>query len=76
MSVWVELFERAGKNPYLILPGIFALLNGYFHKIKFLLTFKRVSIGKAFRVYGTFRIKGPGKVTIGDNCFVIAMKST
>jgi acetyltransferase-like isoleucine patch superfamily enzyme len=72
MGSWSELYKRAVKNPYLILPGLLGLINGYLHKIKFLITFKKVSIGKAFRVYGTFKIKGPGKVIIGDNCFVIA----
>lgn len=70
--VWISLFKRAQKSPYLILPGIYGLLNGYWHKLKFLLLFKKVKIGKAFRVYGKFRVLGPGSVEIGDNCFVIS----
>jgi acetyltransferase-like isoleucine patch superfamily enzyme len=50
--------------------GGVALLNGYWHKLKFHLLGKRIRIGKWFRVYGKFRIMGAGSVTIGDNCIV------
>jgi len=64
------IFRRAQLDPHLILPGVFALLNGYWHKLKFRFLFKKVRIGKWFRVYGTFRIMGCGSVVIGDNCFI------
>lgn len=64
------LARRARRRPHLVLPAFFSLVNGYWHKLKFLLCGKRVRIGKWFRVYGTFRIMGPGKVRIGDNCFI------
>jgi acetyltransferase-like isoleucine patch superfamily enzyme len=67
-SAWSTLLRRSRESPFLILPGLLALLNGYYHKIKFLLLFKNVKIGKAFRVYGKLNVTGPGKVTIGDNC--------
>jgi len=63
-------FKRGLQTPHLILPGAIAVLNGYWHKLKFRLLFRNVSIGRGFRVYGTFRIMGCGRVTIGDNCFV------
>jgi acetyltransferase-like isoleucine patch superfamily enzyme len=69
-SPWGLLREEAGKRPHLILPGLIALLNGYWHRVKFFLSGKNVRIGRAFRVYGTFRVMGPGRVVIGDNCFV------
>lgn len=72
MSIWSDLFKRAQKSPHLIIPGLYALLNGYWYKFKFFITFKKVKIGKAFRVYGKLRILGPGKVVIGDNCIVIS----
>jgi predicted acyltransferase (DUF342 family) len=72
LNGWKLLFKRAQESPYLVLPGALALLNGYWHKLKFFLLRKKVTIGKAFRVYGTFHIIGFGRVTMGDNCFVIA----
>jgi len=64
------LLGRAQDTPDLVLPAIFALVNGWWHKMKFLICGKRVRIGKWFRVYGTFRIMGSGKVVLGDNCFI------
>ncbi len=64
------MVERARREPHLILPGLLTLLNGYWHKLKFLLLFKRVRIGKRFRVSGTLRIIGSGRVVIGDDCFI------
>jgi acetyltransferase-like isoleucine patch superfamily enzyme len=72
LNSWKLLFKRAQESPHLVLPGALALLNGYWHKLKFVLLGKKVMIGKAFRVYGSFHIVGYGRVTIGDNCFVIA----
>ena len=69
-SRWPYMFNRARTTPHLILPGIAALINGYWHKLKFMLFGKKVKVGKWFRVYGKFRIMGCGKVVIGDNCFV------
>ncbi len=65
-----KFFNRANAEPHLIIPGISALINGYWHKLKFFLLRKNVRIGKWFRVYGKFCIMGCGRVTIGDNCFI------
>lgn len=70
MNAWLLLFKRARKYPYLILPGFFALMNGYFHKFKFFVLRKNIKIGKAFRVYGKFIVYGTGSVSIGDNCII------
>jgi len=67
---WKMLLQRAWQTPHLILPGIIALLNGFWHKLKFRFLMKRVRIGKGFRVYGTFRVMGCGRVVIGNNCFI------
>jgi acetyltransferase-like isoleucine patch superfamily enzyme len=67
---WHYFFNRARTTPYLVLPGIAALINGYWHKLKFLVFGKKVKVGKWFRVYGRFHIMGSGKVVIGDNCFI------
>ena len=69
-SKWHYFYNRAQTTPHLILPGIVSLINGYWHKFKFLIFGKKVKIGKWFRVYGRFRIMGCGKVVIGDNCFI------
>ena len=65
-----RLIERAKNEKHLIIPGIIALFNGYWHKIKFFLLGKNIVIGRGFRVYGTFYVMGSGRVIIGDNCFI------
>lgn len=65
-----HLLGRAQDTPDLVVPALFALVNGWWHKMKFLICGKRACIGKWFRVYGTFRIMGSGKVVLGDNCFI------
>jgi len=65
-------FLSKGKAaPHLIIPGILAYLNGYWHKLKFRLLMKDVRIGGGFRVYGKLHVTGPGKVRIGRNCFIL-----
>jgi len=65
------LLGKARTAPHLILPGILAYLNGYWHKLKFRLLMKDVRIGSGFRVYGKLHVIGPGKVRIGRNCFIL-----
>ncbi len=65
---WKILNQRVKEEPYHVVPGVLSLLNGYWHKLKFFLSGKRVKIGKCFRVYGKFRVIGPGQVEIGDHC--------
>ena len=64
--------KRIKKEPYILLPGIMAYLKGLYYKIKFKLLFKRVKIGKHFRVYGKLMISGPGRVIFGNDCFIIS----
>ena len=70
LSAWKILYSRLRKERYLLIPGSLALLNGYWHRIKFKLALKDVRIGSAFRVYGKMIIRGPGKVRIGSNFYV------
>jgi len=65
-----EHYLRARSEPHLLLTGVIGLINGYWHKLKFRLTGKKVKIGRMFRVYGNLRIMGSGRVTMGDNCVV------
>lgn len=70
MKTIFKLIERAKKEPYLIIPGIMALLNGLRYKVVFFMLRKKVKIGSGFRVYGKFYISGPGKINIGNNCII------
>lgn len=70
LSAWKILYNRLRKERYLLIPGLLALLNGYWHRIKFKLALKDVKIGSAFRVYGKMIVRGPGKVRIGSNFYV------
>ena len=63
-------YQRALDEPHLMVTGIIGLINGWWHKLKFKLTGKKVRIGRMLRVYGKFRIMGPGQVIMGDNCVV------
>jgi acetyltransferase-like isoleucine patch superfamily enzyme len=71
-NLLVYFWRRVRRTPFLLLPGVIAFLNGWRYKIKFLITFRDVSIGKFFRVYGPLVITGPGRVEFGDNCIVIS----
>lgn len=62
---------RMVREPFHVLPGLLALLNGYWHRLKFFFLGRRVKIGPWFRVYGKLHITGPGSVTIGSNCLVL-----
>ena len=64
--------RRIKKEPYILFPGIMAYLKGLYYKVKFKLLFKRVKIGKHFRVYGKLVINGPGRVIFGNDCFIIS----
>lgn len=71
-NLLVYFWRRVRRTPFLLLPGVFAFLNGWRYKIKFLITFREFSAGRFFRVYGPLVITGPGRVEFGDNCIVIS----
>lgn len=64
--------KRLRKSPHLLLPGLFAWLQGWWCRVKFFLLGKRFSAGKWFRVYGPLIVTGPGRVVFGDNCLIIS----
>jgi len=64
--------QRLAQNPYLLIPGAFAWLRGWWYRILFRLQGKRFSAGPMLRVYGPMRITGPGIVRLGRNCLVIS----
>lgn len=63
--------RKARERPDLVIPGVLAIVNGLWHRLKFRLLGKRVSIGRGLRVYGALRISGPGRVVIGDDCLIL-----
>lgn len=65
-----SLIDRGMREPDLIAYGMFALLNGYWFKLKCVLFRRNVRVGRWFRVTGPFYIVGSGRVTIGDNCMI------
>ncbi len=70
LSAWKILYGRLRKERYLLIPGLLALLNGYWHRFKFKLMSKDIKIGRAFRVYGKMIVRGPGRFRIGNNFYV------
>lgn len=62
--------QKGIRHPIQGFKAIQLLLKGYYYKIKYQILFKdRVHIGKNFKVKRRFSIRGPGRVTIGDNVF-------
>lgn len=70
MGVWKRLFTRAKANPSQAVPGAIAALNGLRYRAWFAIAKPRVKIGAGLRVYGKLVVRGPGRVVIGENCFV------
>ena len=68
----ISFSKRIKKTPFLLIPGIFAWLKGWYYRIKFRLQLKNFSAGRFFRVYGPLIISGPGEVKFGDNCLIIS----
>ena len=64
------LLRRFQQEPFLVVPGLLALLNGQWHKWKFKLLCKNVQIGRLPRIYGKLIVRGPGKIVIGDNLYI------
>lgn len=71
-AAWRRALARLRRSPHLVLPGAAAWLNGWWHRLKFLLQMKRVRAGRLFRVYGPLVISGPGRVVFGDDCLIIS----
>ena len=58
------------KHPIKAFVYIKKLCRGFYYRVIFKFTGKRVSIGKNFMVKGRLSIKGPGTVAIGNNVFI------
>lgn len=55
---------KAVKNPGMAFRVVRELFKGYYYKLRY---FHKASFGKNFKVDGTLRIVGPGKVNIGNS---------
>ena len=65
---FMNKINKAIQNPKLSIRLIFASINGLLIKTLFYFLYsKNVKIGKRFRAFCGLKIKGPGKVMIGDN---------
>lgn len=65
------LFARLQREPHRFWRGVYGLMNCWWHRLKFRLLFKRVSIGPMGRIYGKLRVIGSGRVTIGRDALII-----
>lgn len=63
--------KRGLRNPVAAYTACRSLLKGFYYKVKYKIFMKKVKIGKNFRVIGKLSIRGPGKVTIGDNALIV-----
>jgi acetyltransferase-like isoleucine patch superfamily enzyme len=66
----LERINRAFRNPLKTLGYVSVVLKGYYYKIKYSVLRKNVRIGRNFKVKHTLSIRGPGRITIGDNVYI------
>lgn len=66
--------DRLKNEPWFFWSGVVALLNGFWHKFKYLVR-PRVKFGKMFRVRGKLVILGPGHVCIGDYAWIDSLST-
>jgi acetyltransferase-like isoleucine patch superfamily enzyme len=66
-----SLRARLQREPHRLGRGVYGLINCWWHRVKFALLGKRVSIGPMSRVYGKFRVIGAGRVRIGREALII-----
>lgn len=71
---WMTAVRKAMQQPGMARRTAFALLRGYYYRLKFRLLGRRVVIGRFFRVTGPLDIQGPGTVVFGDNCTVVSSR--
>lgn len=70
-AVVPSLLERLRREPHRFGRGVYGVINCWWHRLKFALLGKRVTIGPMSRVYGTFRVIGSGRVRIGREALII-----
>jgi acetyltransferase-like isoleucine patch superfamily enzyme len=58
---------KAMQNPASAVSYLLSFYKGYYYRCLYFMLGKKVTIGKNFKVRGRLKIRGPGKVTFGDN---------
>ncbi len=66
----LRILKKGLKDPITASKYLMTILNGFYYKMKYKITNKRVTIGKNFRVRHRLSIRGTGRVVIGDNVFI------
>lgn len=66
----VSKLLRALRNPTAVLDLVLALAKGHFCKVWLPLRGIRFSAGRNLKVFGTLKVRGPGRVIFGDNVVV------
>ena len=67
MQKVLEKLRKARENPRRAFMFMLYRSRGHYYKLKFRLLNRNVKIGRNFYVRGSLRIKGPGRVRIGNN---------
>lgn len=70
MKSAAELIRLAFERPTHAIAVLWMLSKGYWVKVYFPLTGRRFKVGRNFRLQGSLRIRGPGKVIFGDDMIV------
>jgi acetyltransferase-like isoleucine patch superfamily enzyme len=66
----IDKIKKGLNNPAKSYNYLKLLFKGFYYKLKYMILNKNVQIGKNFKVRYKLSIKGPGKVTIGNNVFI------
>ncbi|MDT8274356.1 MAG: hypothetical protein RRA35_14280, partial [Desulfomonilia bacterium] len=65
-----DLMRKGLRSPLKGLRALRLLIRGQYYKWKYKLLRKNVTIGENFKVRAKLNIRGPGRVSIGDNVLV------
>ena len=63
----VEQIGRAVRHPGAVLRAALSLVRGHGYRLWYRCVGIRFSAGRNFRVYGSLKVRGPGRVVFGDN---------
>lgn len=63
----LEKLGRAVRRPGATVGAVLSLVRGYAYQLCYRCVGIRFSAGRNFRVYGSLKVRGPGRVVFGDN---------
>lgn len=73
MKPLFDKISKASKSPSSVVDYVLSKVRGWYYQLKYSIILKKAVFGKNFRVQGTLKIAGPGKVIIGDNVLVCGL---